>query len=150
MQQQCVLTEKEKLAAVDNAVPTTLPLSLIPSMNKYIMDALTPIIHKKHTPRARSVMKVHNFKSMPALAMQMACTVDGTGDSGASASFAMHDAVAPSAPLTIARLLNVIHLLFLFCCRFAPRHHITTPYTHTTKPTKVDAGAHPYGPSLRG
>ena len=44
MQQQCVLTEKEKLAAVDNAVPTTLPLSLIPSTNKYIMDALTPKI----------------------------------------------------------------------------------------------------------
>ena len=146
MQQQCVLTEKEKLAAVDNAVPTTLPLSLIPSTNKYIMDALTPIIHKKHTPRARSVMKVHNFKSMPALAMQMACTVDGTGDSGASASFAMHDAVAPSAPLTIARLLNVIQ--FLFCCRFAPRR-IHVPCPRTNKPT-FDAGAHPYGPSLRG
>lgn len=145
MQQQCVLTEKEKLAAVDNAVPTTLPLSLIPSTNKYIMDALTPIIHKKHKPRARSVMKVHNFKSMPALAMQMACTVDGTGDSGASASFAMHDAVAPSAPLTIARLLNVI---LLFCCRFAPRH-IHVPCPRTNKPT-FDAGAHPYGPSLRG
>ena len=94
MQQQCVLTEKEKLAAVDNAVPTTLPLSLIPSTNKYIMDALTPIIHKKHTPRAR------------------------IGDSGASNSFAMHDAVAASAPLTIACLLNVIqwageHFIFL-------------------------------------
>lgn len=106
-----VLTENEKLAAVDNAVPTTLPLSLIPSTNRYIMDAFTPIIHVKHTPRVRSAIKVHNFISMLAafkLVMHMACTVDGTGESGASASLAMHDAVAPSAPLTIACLLNVI------------------------------------------
>ena len=133
MQQQCVLTEKEKLAAVDNAVPTTLPLSLIPSTNKYIMDALTPIIHKKHTPRARSVMKVHNFKSMPALAMQMACTVDGTGDSGASASFAMHDAVAPSAPLTIARLLNVIQF-FLFVVDLLPATYHVPKITTRNEP----------------
>lgn len=136
------LTEKEKLAAVDNAVPTTLPLSLIPSTNKYIMDALTPIIHIKQAPRARSVRKVHNFKSMPALVMQMACTVEGTGDSGASASFAMHDAVAPSAPLTIACLLNVISV--------SPASTSHPPSSELVSSTEVDAGAHPYGPSLRG
>ena len=39
------LTDNEKLAAVDNAVPTTLPLSFIPSKNELIMMALTPIMH---------------------------------------------------------------------------------------------------------
>ncbi len=42
------------------------------------------------------------------LAMQMACTAEGTGESGASASFAMKDAVAPRAPLRMARLLMAI------------------------------------------
>ncbi len=43
---------------------------------------------------------------MPAvLAMQNLCTADVTGESGARASLAMKDAVAPRAPLRIARLL---------------------------------------------
>ena len=50
------LTEQEKFAAVDKAVPTTLPLSSIPSKNELIMSALTPIIHKRQTPRVTREM----------------------------------------------------------------------------------------------
>lgn len=139
-----VLTENEKLAAVDNAVPTTLPLSLIPSTNRYIMDAFTPIIHVKHTPRARSAIKVHNFISMLAafiLAMHMACTVDGTGESGASASLAMHDAVAPSAPLTIACLLNVMLERYLVLRVMWLRHLFTTLFRNLSRTmSKTTAG----------
>ncbi len=42
------LTENEKLAAVDNAVPTTLPLSFIPSKKLLTINKLTPIMHRKH------------------------------------------------------------------------------------------------------
>lgn len=45
-----LLTEQEKLAAVDKAVPTTLPLSFIPSKNELIIIALTPIMHNRQTP----------------------------------------------------------------------------------------------------
>lgn len=66
------LTEHEKLAAVDNEVPTTLPLSSIPSKNELIINALTPIIHRRQSPRVMSDtyghthVKSHN-KSSPAL-----------------------------------------------------------------------------------
>ena len=39
------------------------------------------------------------------MAMQKECTADDTGESGASASLAMKEAVAPRAPLRRARLL---------------------------------------------
>jgi len=39
------------------------------------------------------------------VAMQKECTADDTGESGASASLAMKEAVAPRAPLRRARLL---------------------------------------------
>ena len=42
------------MEAVDNAVPTTLPLSFIPSRNELIIKALTPIIHSRHKPRVIS------------------------------------------------------------------------------------------------
>ena len=46
---QHILTENEKLAPVDNDVPTTLPLSFIPSKKLLTINKLTPIIHRKHT-----------------------------------------------------------------------------------------------------
>lgn len=103
------LTEQEKLAAVDRAVPTTLPLSFIPSKNELIMMALTPIMHIKQIPRVASETEgqTHDIPSSywSMLAMQMECTVDGTGESGERASLAMNDAVAPRAPLRMAPLL---------------------------------------------
>ena len=53
------LTEHEKFAAVDRAVPTTLPLSFIPSKNELIMMALTPTMHKRQRPRVASDAEGH-------------------------------------------------------------------------------------------
>lgn len=49
-----ILTEQEKFAAVDNDVPTTLPLSPIPSKKILIISEFVPIIHKKQSPRVIS------------------------------------------------------------------------------------------------
>jgi len=81
------------------------------------MSALTPIMHSKQTPRARSETEVQSrdgespsssARRGVLLAMQIACTAEGTGESGASASLATKDAVAPRAPLRMARLLMAI------------------------------------------
>jgi hypothetical protein len=54
------LTENEKLAAVDNAVPTTLPLSFIPSKKLLTINKLTQIMHRKHTTLVPSDTYGHN------------------------------------------------------------------------------------------
>ncbi len=108
------LTEQQKFAAVDKAVPTTLPLSSIPSKNVLIMKALRPIIDSRQTPRETSEIDGQNHDEMSfltrwtttlAFAVQILCTAVITGESGANASLAMKEAVAPRAPLSMARLL---------------------------------------------
>ena len=108
------LTEQQKFAAVDKAVPTTLPLSSIPSKNVLIMKALRPTIDSRQTPRETSEIDGQNHDEMSfliswtttfAFSVQIWCTAVITGESGANASLAMKDAVAPRAPLRMARLL---------------------------------------------
>mmetsp|Transcript_15827 Transcript_15827/g.34089 ORF Transcript_15827/g.34089 Transcript_15827/m.34089 type:complete len:117 (-) Transcript_15827:224-574(-) len=53
------IAEQEKFAAVDKAVPTTLPLSSIPSKNELIIMAFTPIIQSKQIPRVASETEGH-------------------------------------------------------------------------------------------
>ena len=48
------LTEQEKLAAVVNAVPTTLPLSFIPTKNELIINMFSPTMSSRHSPRVAS------------------------------------------------------------------------------------------------
>mmetsp|Transcript_26749 Transcript_26749/g.63428 ORF Transcript_26749/g.63428 Transcript_26749/m.63428 type:complete len:126 (-) Transcript_26749:310-687(-) len=46
--------ERVKFEAVESAVPTTLPLSPIPSTNELIMIAFVPIMRSRHIPRETS------------------------------------------------------------------------------------------------
>lgn len=105
------IAEQEKFAAVDREVPTTLPLSFIPSKNEPIMRALMPIMHSRQRPRVASDARGQTH-AMPSFGRTLwlaqkecDCTAKTAGESEARASFPTKEAVAPRAPLRTARLL---------------------------------------------
>mmetsp|Transcript_8891 Transcript_8891/g.16044 ORF Transcript_8891/g.16044 Transcript_8891/m.16044 type:complete len:126 (-) Transcript_8891:279-656(-) len=53
------IAEQEKFAAVDKAVPTTLPLSSIPSKKELNIIAFTPIIQSRQIPRVTNETEGH-------------------------------------------------------------------------------------------
>jgi len=77
------------------------------------MKAFRQIIDNRQRPRDASVIAGQNHEASlnictteaAEFAMQNLCTADVTGESGARASLAIKDAVAPRAPLRMARLL---------------------------------------------